>query len=121
MAEPAVEQHPFGDGGLARVDVGDHADVAKVVDVDGHEAERSRKKGESLTVSHGFHVISSRIIDEVRFQHNNTLEVGQGMGCRASVRMQECPDICSPPQLGRLSRHNNLPALCKIDTCDALT
>ena len=36
VAEAAVEQHPLGDGGLAGVDVGDHADVAEVVEVGGH-------------------------------------------------------------------------------------
>ena len=36
VAEPAIEQHPLGDGGFARVDMGDDADVAKVMDVDGH-------------------------------------------------------------------------------------
>ena len=37
VAEAAVEQHAFGDGGFARVDVGNHADVAEVVEV-GHES-----------------------------------------------------------------------------------
>ena len=52
VAEPAVEQHPFGDGGLARVDVGDDADVAKVVDV-GHGGELSRV-AESAPLSRSF-------------------------------------------------------------------
>ena len=44
VAEPAVEQHSFGDGSFARVDVGDNADVAKMVDVDGHWTERSERR-----------------------------------------------------------------------------
>ncbi len=33
VAETAVEQHPLGHGGLARVDMGNHADIAEVVEV----------------------------------------------------------------------------------------
>jgi hypothetical protein len=30
MAETGVEQHPLGDGRLAGIDMGDHAEVAKM-------------------------------------------------------------------------------------------
>ena len=36
MAEAAVEEHPLGHGGFSRVDVGNHADVAEMMEV-GHD------------------------------------------------------------------------------------
>jgi hypothetical protein len=38
MAEPAVKKHPFGDGGFSGVDMGNDADVAKVMDIWHHNS-----------------------------------------------------------------------------------
>ena len=39
MAEAAEEEHPLGDGGFARVDMGDDADVAELLDVLWHDSK----------------------------------------------------------------------------------
>ena len=44
VRKAAVKQHPFGDGGLSGVDMGNDADIAKILDIVGHGG------GNSLTL-----------------------------------------------------------------------
>ena len=50
VAEAAVEQHPLGDGGLARVDMGNHADVAEVVNIGWHRRLAARLEVKTFMV-----------------------------------------------------------------------
>ena len=94
VAEPAVEQHPLGDGGFARVDMGDDADVAKVVDVRHGENAGDRVQGSGTPpaipqeLGAGacrYPVAPNRSIDFLPFQHNNSRGVRQAVNRRLTA------------------------------------